>query len=111
MKEAANRGAPSVEAMKRVQFAVALLFLLQGCMSEQSQQLAACKMESLTRHFGKSPAADAGEINACMEARGYVRRIAPGCQPASIMDSPVCFQPDNWLGRIGMQIELAIKSK
>jgi hypothetical protein len=84
--------------------------VVSGCMPEQTQTLAACEVESMARHFGRAPVASIEQINSCMEAHGYVRRLAAGCQPETVSVSPVCYQPDSWIGRIGMQLELFAKS-
>ncbi len=80
---------------------------LGGCMQEQAMKSASCTLEALNHSFGKSPISRP-DVEHCMRVQGYVMRTSKYCNYPADETKAVCYQPDDRLGQLGYQLEMAL---
>lgn len=97
------------DAMRCVGAAL-LLIPLCGCMADQKATFAACQYP-MARQFAKEEASLAGEVETCMKMNGFKLQASKHCPDHAISEMALlCYQPRTWLGRMGHNIEMALRS-
>jgi hypothetical protein len=101
--------------MKR-QAILLMLFALDGCLPDQSRDMAACRMQA-DRFYHMYNAIDPDDpsskyVLACMANKGYNYTIlSQDCDsryPSSTQAA--CYEPDSWLGWVTDHFRHALKS-
>ena len=98
--------------MKRTLVLFGLCFVVGGCLEDQATAYAGCRLEAISRYFNRPADETAGQATeACMKLRGYAKRESKYC-PNILAREPdlICYQPDLPWGRVGFQIEMALRS-
>jgi hypothetical protein len=87
---------------------VVLLLPLGGCVADQQQQVASCKIDAMRLYPDKSPFVSytiEEYVTRCMETHGYKYYPTPHACVALSRDDGRCYVPTSWLGRLIYRLE------
>jgi hypothetical protein len=97
--------------MKRGVILVLLSLPLAGCLADQKQQIAACKLEA-TRLYPNEVPPLSDKLNTyvrtCMEAHGYeYDAVQKKCEEGymGMGTDAYCYVPASWFGRLTYKLE------
>ena len=82
---------------------IVLLLPLGGCLADQQQQVASCKVDAMRLYPNESPFVSykiEEYVTRCMEMHRYKYDASPHACVAPSKDDGLCYVPTSWIGRL-----------